>query len=45
MNARHALVMMSLALALATAACEPKKPTDPRPPMPKTDFTHERSAS
>jgi hypothetical protein len=35
---------MSLVLALGIAACEPKKPSDPKPPMPKV-FTHERSTS
>ena len=23
--------------------CEPRKPAEPKPPIPKVDFTHERS--
>jgi hypothetical protein len=29
--------------ALVFAACDPKKPAEPKPPIPKVDFTHERS--
>jgi hypothetical protein len=25
--------------------CEPRKPAEPKPPIPKVDFTHERSMS
>ena len=32
-------------LALGLAACDPKKPAEPKPPTPKVDFTHERSTS
>jgi hypothetical protein len=31
--------------ALGLAACDPKKPSEPKPPIPKVDFTHERSTS
>jgi len=31
-------------LALALAGCDPKKPAEPKPPIPKVDFTHERSS-
>ena len=27
------------------AACDPKKPSEPKPPIPKTHFPHERSTS
>ena len=30
---------------LGVAACDPKKPGEPKPPIPKVDFTHERSTS
>ena len=33
------------ALVLALAACEPKKPSEPKTPIPKVHFTHERSNS
>lgn len=33
------------ALVLGFAACDPKKPTEPKPPTPKVHFTHERSNS
>jgi hypothetical protein len=39
-----ALTLVAL-LILGMAACEPRKPTDPKPPIPKVDFTHERSTS
>lgn len=32
-------------LAGAVSACEPRKPGEPKPPLPKVDFTHERSTS
>jgi hypothetical protein len=32
-------------LALGLAACEPRKPAEPKPPIPKVDSTHERSKS
>jgi hypothetical protein len=38
-------LLFSAALALALAACEPKKPSEPKTPVPKVDFTHERSNS
>lgn len=28
---------------LALAGCDPKKPSEPKPPTPKVDFFHERS--
>jgi hypothetical protein len=31
------------ALSLGLAGCEPMKPGEPKPPIPKVDFTHERS--
>jgi hypothetical protein len=37
--------LLAILLALGLAACDPKKPTEPRPPVPKVDFTHERSTS
>jgi hypothetical protein len=30
-------------LAACVMACEPRKPAEPKPPIPKVDFTHERS--
>jgi hypothetical protein len=30
-------------LALGLAGCEPKKPSEPKTPIPKVHFTHERS--
>ena len=42
------LVIAALFLALFlvfAAACDPKKPAEPKPPTPKVDFTHERSTS
>jgi len=32
-------------LALWLAACDPKKPGEPKTPTPKIDFNHERSMS
>jgi hypothetical protein len=40
--------MRSLLIAvffLGFAACDPKKPAEPKPPTPKVQFTHERSTS
>jgi hypothetical protein len=40
--------MRSLLIAvlfLGLAACDPKKPAEPKPPTPKVQFTHERSTS
>jgi hypothetical protein len=31
--------------ALAVSACDPKKPSEPKPPTPKVDLTHERSTA
>ena len=31
--------------AWSFAGCDPKKPAEPKPPIPKVDFTHERSMS
>jgi len=39
------LVLGLAALALGIAACDPKKPAEPKPPTPKVHFTHERSMS
>jgi hypothetical protein len=38
-------LLITTTLALWLAACDPKKPAEPKPPTPKTDFTHERSTS
>jgi hypothetical protein len=38
-------LLLLTALALALAACEPKKPSEPKTPVPKVDLTHERSNS
>ena len=40
-----ALVPGLAALVLGIAACDPKKPAEPKPPTPKVHFTHERSTS
>ena len=37
--------LLATLLVLGLGACEPKKPGEPRPPIPKVDFTHERSTS
>jgi hypothetical protein len=37
--------LLATLLAFGLAACDPKKPSEPRPPVPKVDFTHERSMS
>jgi hypothetical protein len=37
--------LLAILLALGLGACEPKKPGEPRTPVPKVDFTHERSKS
>jgi hypothetical protein len=42
---RAGLLMMIFAFAFVLAACDPKKPAEPKPPIPKVDFTHERSMS
>lgn len=34
-----------LFLAAGLLGCEPRKPGEPKPPLPKVDFTHERSTS
>jgi hypothetical protein len=34
------IVLLVVPLILA---CEPRKPAEPKPPIPKVDFTHERS--
>jgi len=39
------LLLLLTALALALADCEPKKPSEPKTPIPKVDLTHERSNS
>ncbi|HEY1288293.1 MAG TPA: hypothetical protein VGF58_08200 [Burkholderiales bacterium] len=39
------LVLGLAALVLGLAACDPKKPAEPKPPTPKVHFTHERSTS
>ncbi|HWI97460.1 MAG TPA: hypothetical protein VNU96_00485 [Burkholderiales bacterium] len=38
-------LLIATTLALGLAACDPKKPAEPKPPTPKVDFTHERSTS
>ena len=38
-------LLLITALFLGLAACDPKKPTEPKPPTPKVHFTHERSMS
>jgi predicted small lipoprotein YifL len=37
--------LLIAAVVLGLAACDAKKPAEPKPPTPKTDFTHERSMS
>jgi predicted small lipoprotein YifL len=37
--------LLIAAVVLGLAACDPKKPAEPKPPTPKVDFTHERSMS
>jgi hypothetical protein len=42
------LLIVIGAFAIALAGCDPKKPSEPKPPTPKVDltqvdFTHERS--
>jgi len=37
--------MALMLISLALAACEPKKPSEPRPPTPKVDVTTDRSTS
>jgi hypothetical protein len=32
-----------ITLAVFVLGCEPRKPAEPKPPIPKVDFTHERS--
>ena len=38
-------ILLIAALFLGIAACDPKKPAEPKAPTPKVDFTHERSMS
>jgi hypothetical protein len=41
-------ILLMAALLLGLAACDPKKPAEPKAPIPKVDsthFTHERSNS
>jgi hypothetical protein len=38
-------ILLLAALFLGITACDPKKPAEPKPPIPKVDFTHERSTS
>jgi len=38
-------LLLLTVLALALAGCEPKKPSEPKTPIPKVHFTHERSNS
>jgi len=40
MRALFLVVLVAFALG-----CEPRKPAEPKPPIPKVDFTHERSVS
>ena len=35
--------VLAAALTAGLAACEPKKPSEPKTPIPKVHFTHERS--
>ena len=37
--------ILAALLAIGLAACEPKKPSEPKTPIPKVDFNHERSNS
>jgi hypothetical protein len=37
--------MMGALFTIALAGCDPKKPAEPKPPIPKVDFIHERSTS
>ena len=37
--------ILAALLAIALAGCEPKKPSEPKTPIPKVDLTHERSNS
>jgi hypothetical protein len=39
---RFVVFVFIVALVLG---CEPRKPAEPKPPIPKVDFTHERSMS
>jgi hypothetical protein len=43
----RAILTALLAAVLATGltSCEPKKPSEPKTPIPKVHFTHERSTS
>ena len=46
MHAQALLIpVLAALLALGLAACDPKKPGEPKTPIPKVDFTHERSNS
>jgi hypothetical protein len=38
-------IFLLLALTTVLGGCEPRKPAEPKPPVPKVDFTHERSSS
>ena len=42
---QRALISFLICAIFGLAACEPRKPGEPRPPTPKVDFTHERSTS
>jgi hypothetical protein len=44
MRPRPLFACLLCALFMA-AGCDPKKPSEPKPPTPKVDFTHERSTS
>ena len=35
--------ILAALLAIGLAGCEPKKPSEPKTPIPKVDLTHERS--
>ena len=37
--------LLAAVLTAGLAACEPKKPSEPKTPVPKVDLTHERSNS
>ena len=37
--------VLATVLTAALAACEPKKPSEPKTPIPKVDLPHERSNS
>jgi hypothetical protein len=35
--------LLLLAVVACALGCEPRKPAEPKPPIPKVDFIHERS--